>query len=235
MPLQDHFHPPLSLRRHWHSFHNSWATYLSAQINERLPPGYFAEANVQFAIEIDVATFEDSVASNGNGHVLAGWQPAAPVMTLPFVAATDIVEIRVFRESAGPTLAGAVELVSPANKDRAEHRDAFVAKCAGYLYEGIGLLVADVVSDRHANLHDEVLAQIAPGASKWGVDLYAVSYRTANADDKTSLHLWLDELKVGRSLPTLPLWLRGGFCLPVDLDAAYLRTCQEQRLAAGSV
>lgn len=37
MPLLDHIHPPLSLRRHWHSFHNAWATYLSADINRRLP------------------------------------------------------------------------------------------------------------------------------------------------------------------------------------------------------
>jgi hypothetical protein len=122
MPLQDHFHPPLSLRRHWHSFHNSWATYLSAQINERLPPGFFAEANVQFAIEIDVATCEDGAAANGNGHAFKGWHPAPPVMTLPFVAATDVVEVNVFREAGGPTLAGVVELVSPANKDRLEHR-----------------------------------------------------------------------------------------------------------------
>ncbi len=46
MPLHDHFRPPLSVQRHWHAFHNSWATYISSQINERLPPGYFAEANV---------------------------------------------------------------------------------------------------------------------------------------------------------------------------------------------
>src|SRR5438309_11995681 len=26
MSLQNHFRPPLSVRRHWHSFHPSWAT-----------------------------------------------------------------------------------------------------------------------------------------------------------------------------------------------------------------
>jgi len=60
MPLLDHFHPPLSDRRHWHAFHNSWATYVSSQLNALLPEGYFAEANVQYGIEIDVATFEES-------------------------------------------------------------------------------------------------------------------------------------------------------------------------------
>ena len=41
VPLLDHFHPPLSERRHWHSFHNSWTTYLSSQLNTLLPAGYF--------------------------------------------------------------------------------------------------------------------------------------------------------------------------------------------------
>ena len=48
MVLQDHFHPPLSLRRHWHSFHNAWATYIASDLNSKLPEGYFAEINVQF-------------------------------------------------------------------------------------------------------------------------------------------------------------------------------------------
>jgi hypothetical protein len=54
MSQQDHFRPPLSARRHWHAFHNAWATYLASHLNETLPEGYFAEPNVQFGIEIDV-------------------------------------------------------------------------------------------------------------------------------------------------------------------------------------
>ena len=29
MPVLDHFHPPLSQRRHWESFHSAWATALA--------------------------------------------------------------------------------------------------------------------------------------------------------------------------------------------------------------
>jgi hypothetical protein len=29
---------------------------------------------------------------------------------------------------------------------------------------------------------------------------------------------------------TTPLWLRGGLCLPVELEATYERTCIEQRI-----
>ena len=55
MPLLDHFRPPLSERRYRHSFLSAWATYISSQFNTLLPAGYFAEANVQYGVEIDVA------------------------------------------------------------------------------------------------------------------------------------------------------------------------------------
>jgi hypothetical protein len=59
MPLLDHFHPPLSERRQWQSFHSVWASIIALELNRQLPPGYFADPNVEFNIEIDVAAFED--------------------------------------------------------------------------------------------------------------------------------------------------------------------------------
>jgi len=245
MVLQDHFRPPLSVRRHWHAFHNAWATYISSDLNQRLPEGYFAEANVQFGIEIDVATFEEGVpGSTGNAFpdddvdasvmgASAGWTIPVPTQTIPIAIITDTVEILVFNRQAGPTLTGAIELVSPANKDRLAHRDAFVSKCAAYLHQGIGLVVVDVVTDRKANLDDELLARLrAPGIAPWEAELYAVAYRPVKRAGQPSLDIWQATVAVGGSLPTLPLWLRGNLCLPVDLDATYHRTCHEQRIMA---
>ena len=86
MALQDHFHPPLSTHRHWHAFHNAWATYIASDLNHLLPKGYFAEPNVQFSIEFDVATFEDSLAEeiddlyeNTSPHNSLKWKPPAPI------------------------------------------------------------------------------------------------------------------------------------------------------------
>ena len=245
MALQDHFRPPLSVRRHWHAFHNAWATYLSADLNQLLPEGYFAEANVQFGIEIDVATFEETGSSSLYNTVpdnsiddlptegSVGWRIPAPTQTVPITISTDIVEVLVFSREAGPTLAGAIELVSPANKDRPAHRDAFVSKCATYLQQGVGLVMVDVVTDRRANLHDELLVRLhAPGVVPWDAALYAVSYRPVNRAGQASLDMWQTIVAIGHSLPTLPLWLRGNLCVPVDLDATYHRTCREQRLMA---
>src|SRR5207253_1543415 len=94
MPLHDHFHPPLSLRRNWHSFHSAWATYLAADLNEHLPEGFFAAPNVKFGIEIDVAGFEEIALGNDVGRATDGaWRPAPPVLVVPFTPATDLVEV----------------------------------------------------------------------------------------------------------------------------------------------
>ncbi len=237
MVLLDHFRPPLNARRHWHSFHNAWATYIAADLNQSLPEGYFAEPNVQFGIEIDVATFNETTQtvmtkSFGNRR---DWSVPAPSHTIPFQPASESVEISIFSNESGPTLAGAIELVSPANKDRPHHRQAFIAKCEMYLRQGLGLVVVDVVTGRKANLHDELLTRItSSGVLRSGADLYASAYHVLQLQEQPSLDIWLEPLAVGNELPTLPLWLPGGLCLPIALNVTYARTCLEQRISMSS-
>jgi hypothetical protein len=236
MNLLDHFHPPLSLRRHWQSFHNAWATYIASALNELLPPGFFAEPNVQFGVEIDVATFEESSGRQGNGgaEAYSAWQAPAPVQTLPFACESDVVEITVFDQREGPVLAGAIELVSPANKDRQEHRDAFTAKCEAVLRQGAGLVIVDIVTSRTADSHALLMERVARSAPDAPSSLFASAYRPVRQNGATSLDVWLELLSIGGKLPTMPLHLRatadGPFILPLDLAATYARTCREQRV-----
>ncbi len=230
MPLYDHFRPPLSDRRHWHAFHNAWATFLASHLNQLLPAGYFAEPNVQFGIEIDVAARADSEFHVAETAV--GWTVPAPTQTVPVAIVSDVVEVLVYDREGGPVLAGAIELVSPANKDRPEHRAAFANKCAAYLQQGVGLVIVDVVTNRRANLHDELLTRVgSPDNVPLEADLYAVAYRLVERAEQPSLDIWQHPLHVGQTLPTLPLWLRGNVCLGVDLESTYSRTCQEQRIS----
>ena len=82
-------------------------------------------------------------------------------------------------------LVGAIELVSPRNKDRPEARQAFVAKCAAYLQEQVGLLIVEVVTVRKQNLHRELLQLL--GASTKGQSfprLYAAAYHNRREEGK---------------------------------------------------
>jgi len=129
-----------------------------------------------------------------------------------------------------PQLAGAVELVSPANKDRPETRQALINKCATYIQAGVGVVLVDVVTERSADFHHELLVRLGVTIADAGPPLFASAYRPVERDGASALDVWLEPVALGQPLPTLPLWLRGGLCLPVELEATYERTCTEQRV-----
>ena len=141
-----------------------------------------------------------------------------------------VVEVGIFSRSGGPQLAGAVELVSPANKDRPSHREALVSKCAIYLQAGVGLVLVDVVTERPTDLHRELLLRLSVTDPGPGPTLSGSAYRCVERDGLSVLDVWREPIEIGQVLPKLPLWLRGGLCLPVELEATYVRTCIEQRV-----
>jgi hypothetical protein len=241
MPLLDHFHPPLQGRRHWEGFHARWATALSDRLNELLPQEYFAEVQVTVGtrIEVDVATFQDNgapEASPSGGAAIAVqtqlWAPPTPAAVFPALFPDDF-EVQVFSTVAGPTLVAAIELVSPANKDRDEMRRAFAAKCAAYLQRGIGLMVIDIATSRHANLHDELMTLLghSPAAAfPTPTSLYVTAYRPVHRQQRNEIDLWREPLTVGGALPTMPLAVRGLGFLPIDLEGTYTEARKHGRI-----
>jgi hypothetical protein len=237
VPLHDHFRPPLKMARPWEGFHSAWCTIIVQRLRQQgLPPHHVAIPQVKrgAVIEVDVATFTDAAgaaeAGSANGGVAtAVWAPPAPAQTLALdFDGIDAFEVAVYHELGGLQLVGAIELVSPANKDRPAHRNAFVGKCANYLIQGIGLMVVDVVTDRHKNLHAELLEAL--GATETGngaaaADLYATAYRAAKVGGEGRLQLWAEPLAIGGPLPTLPLWIAEDLALKVELGATYDSTC----------
>ena len=190
MPLLDHFHPPVRNVLQWNSFHSAWLATLAADLNALLPPRFFAEPSARFGIEVDVAALERM--GDPAGDASDGWAPtyAAPpaTATVPFAVATDALEVMVYEDAPGEMrLVGAVELVSPANKDRPDSREAFVTKCREYLHRGLGLVVADVVTERRANLHNQLMTAIGQPEQAITADLYAVGYRPTGGNGSGKL------------------------------------------------
>jgi hypothetical protein len=248
MALLDHFHPPLSINRHWEAFHAHWAVALAERLNQdMLPDQHFAEAQVHVGgrVEVDVAAFEyesrkarEHEPERSSSSVAtaiapsAVWTPPKPALQIPAIF-PDMIETLIYSTEAGPTLVGAVEFVSPGNKDRPEARRAFAAKVASYLQEGIGVVVVDIVTNRRVNLHNEMVALLDHGEPCRMPDdpfLYAAAYRPFRHPSLEATDVWLAGLAVGQPLPTLPLFLRGGPCLPIELEATYAGLCGRIRL-----
>ncbi|HEV3145745.1 MAG TPA: DUF4058 family protein [Gemmataceae bacterium] len=239
MPLLDHFRPPLSQKRHWDSFHGAWAEAMARTLNQSLLPERFvAEARVQLGgqVEIDVATFEFNGAppSVTSGDV-AVWAPPKPAATAPLqFQDPDVFEVQVLSEEEGPRLVAAIELVSPANKDRPANRRMFAVKCASYLNSGVSVIVVDVVTERAGNLHAELLDLLQVQIStvcQGPEELYSTAYRKAASPSGLQLETWVHRLALGASLPTLPLWLQADLCLPLDLETTYHAACVARRIA----
>jgi hypothetical protein len=221
--------------------HAGWASAISRVLNRRLlPKRYRAVPLVTHSgrIEIDVATLrrEDvpDTPGGGGGVATAVWAPARPTVDLAvdFVD-LDSVEVQVFDEEGQRHLVAAIELVSPRNKDRPAAREAFVIKCASYLQNGVSVLVVDVVTDRTANLHRQLLELLLLSAQTNGREfpsLYAVAYRTFTSSGKGQLQAWEETLAVGRPLPVLPLWIDLDKVVPIDLQATYQETCEDLRI-----
>jgi len=239
MPLLDHFHPPLSLERPWEGIHSTWASTIATQLNQdQLPAEYFAMPLVTLGggVQVDVGTFQAGVQPESpNGGVLTQiWAPPqAPLSAVVDFISLDVYEVRVMQQMGGPKLRAAIELVSPANKDRASHRRAFAIKCAGYLQQGVAVIIVDVVTERTANLHAalaDILRLAHPLAWCSPSQLYAVAYCPTQAADAQSLEVWPEALAVGAVLPIMPLWLSETLCLPLALEESYQATCAALRI-----
>lgn len=150
MPLLDHFRPPVKARLAWEPLHSGWATRIADDLNERWLPGEYVAAEfteLHGRLEVNVATYEEMGPPSGGvavGTVAAAqprvWTPPPPVPTAPAVF-PESVEVRVMRTADGNEVVAVIELVSPSNKDRPAERQAFAAKCAGYLAAGASVVV----------------------------------------------------------------------------------------------
>jgi hypothetical protein len=121
-------------------------------------------------------------------------------------------------------------LVSARNKDRPAARKTFAAKCADHLSRGVGVVVVDVVTTRHADMQAAIFEALDAPPPKLPAGLSAVGYRSVGRDADGQLQVWPFALEVGRALPTVPLWLGGEFAVPLDLEASHTAACADLRI-----
>jgi hypothetical protein len=204
MPLRDHFRGDERGPWKWKSVHSQWAAQITTTLNSLLlPPGFVAIPTVQFGISGKVGDLFSEL---------------------------DLIEIRVY-DDMGYRLVAAVELVSPANKDRPANRRVFAGKCAAYLQQHVSVVVIDVITERRESLHAELmdlLALTGESATAISSDQYAVAYRTRSEPPR--LEMWPHALMVGAVMPVLTLWIGPDAAVPLDLEATYIQACQSLRM-----
>jgi hypothetical protein len=214
-----------------------------------LPDGYTAEPRVHLGdyYEIDVCAYEEdegqtddaatveSWAANGGpaGVATAVYAPPQPTLVLDAELEDQYeYEVLVFDQTRNRQLVAAIEIVSPANKDRPENRRVFVAKCAALLQEHVCVSIIDLVTIRKFNLYCDLLELIGRSDPSFHPSpaTYAVTCRGYKVGRQARFAVWAYPLVVGRNLPTLPIWLTDDLAVSLDLEASYEETCRTLRI-----
>ena len=243
MPLRDHFHPPLSDLKPRDRLHGAWPTVIVIALNKWLPPAYSAAPHVHLSsgAEVDIAAVDDfqtddisrTADDSEGGTATAVWAPPKPTLSLDTVLRMqDEYEVHVFDQAEG-RLVAAIEIVSPSNKDRLEHRRSFVGKCAALLQQNVCVSIVDLVSSRRANLYTDILELLGKSDPSFGADAispYAATLRLRPGVNHGNLETWAHELELKSKLPTLPVWLSDSLAIPLELEKTYEETCRVLRI-----
>ena len=254
MPFRDHFHPPFQRRCPWARLHSQWPGTIVRQLNEVMPPGYAAAPSVHIGVnaKIDIGGLEQSGEkpacdfppnTHSGGAATALWAPPMAELETD-MADFDEFEVRIYEGDDHERLVAAIELISPANKDRPDHRNQFVTKCASILKQGASLVLVDFVTNRHHfNLYHELLrliGQESVAQERPPATTYATACRWIPQGMKTPLRIrnvlqvWDHPLTLGNTLPRLPLWLADDLVVPLELETSYEQTLRDLRIRVQS-
>jgi len=216
----------------FHDFHNAWITELRNALNGGLlPSGYYALGEQHAGRFVsDILTLHARPANGGppplppgdGGLVVA----EAPPKVRRQLTGTETYRQRrrtlAIRHVSGHRLIAVVEIASPANKDRLESIELFVAKTVEMLEFGVHVLLLDLlppgVHDPRG-LHAAIWNEFDEGPYDLPSDepLTAASYAAG-----TPVKAYVEHLAVGSALPEMPLFLRAERYIPVPLEATYL-------------
>lgn len=203
------------------SFLAEWAATVAAALNGQLTGG-------AFAAETAAATRAQAAAA----VQLPGEAPETMPMNVTPARFTDRVGVSVM-EAPGAPAAAAVLFVTPDNKADSDSALAFAVRAAGLMSSGAGVVIVDAL----------------PGPASWATHLhsltgvYPIAKRPRGTDSPVlavhpMLHngaelfgLWHHNVPAGAALPTVPVAVRGGAPLTLDLEATYADAVERSKLA----
>ena len=214
----------------FHGFHTMWISELNKSLNEGLlPSGYYAWPEQHTGLGIaDILTLHVSPPSApcppATGGTLLTEAP-------PRVRRRHTIqdEIRAARRSiavrhvSGHRLIALLEILSPANKDRARLVAEFADKAAAALEAGVHLLLVDLFPPGRHDPHGmygavchELGQSDEPYDAPAGEPLTLASFAAGSP-----VEVYLEYVAVGAALPEMPLFLDPERYINAPLEATY--------------
>jgi hypothetical protein len=219
-----------------HALHAGWLYGLQNALNGLLTQGYYALAEQHFGQGIpDILTLHsdssDPTFGGWSGTALPDSSGVAVAETPPRTRRRHTVDAAALthrrtlsiRHVSGHRLVAMIEIVSPANKDRARNVSDFSDKVVAALGAGVSVLVVDLFPPGQHDpfgLHDAILHRLEDSDQPY--DLPADEPLTlASYCAGQPLEIYLDHLAVGGTIPEMPLFLNPDRYINVPLEATY--------------
>lgn len=231
MPLHD-----WAERTEWEGVRIYWMGEIAQWLKPRLPKGYRAIIGSSPFAHIGVSLGKPDVSVTKNG-------PASPPPSnSPSRTSSDslqpdyetvvatLEEDRTVLIEKDNRLVSAIEIISPANKDRPDRRSQYGARYLGYLRAGVHLLLIDV----HARPFQFSFAQLI-AAELQIVDRpapptpQAASYQVGAGAPFGGrfLAVWQRTLAIASALPSIPIAISVEDIVSVDLESTYMEAARK--------
>jgi hypothetical protein len=217
----------------FHGFHLTWLGEISKALNGGLlPEGFYALPEQHAGRTIaDVLTLHASPAtlealspfSTTGGTAVAEARPRVRLRESIEAGPRALRRSLAIRHVSGHRLIALLQILSPANKDRPQSVDDFVAKAVDALDAGIHLVLADLFPPGPCDpqgIHGAVRHRLAQVDESYdvpaGEPLTLASYVAAARVD-----IYLEQLSVGAVLPEMPLFLNPERYVLLPLESTY--------------
>lgn len=214
-----------------HHFHTTWIARLAESLNAgRLPSDLYALVEQHAAqvnpdvLTLSAGTAEPPSPSPPRGAIAVA--EAAPRVSLHMVPEEGTAyrlsrRTLAIRHRSNRRIVALIEVVSPGNKDGAQHLEQLVDKVVAALQRGIHVLVVDLFPPGALDpegIHGAIWG-IVGGAFCLPPDkpLTLASYLAGSLPEA-----FIETCAVGQSLPEMPLFLSTGWYIQAPLDEAYL-------------
>ena len=245
MPLRDHTEVPYSLPGNMQALHSRWPTKAMDYLNELLPMRYrmLPTSHLGRFYELDIATVnrlsqdtdESGIGSSATSRGTALLSMPQPTLTLEYSEPKfPVYEVKVM-EIATQRIVAVIEFASPGNKDRAETRAEFAAKCAHFYKNRVCVSIIDVAIEHKFNLYSDTLDLLGhedPAFSGKRVPQYAATIIARENDDSWvhRIETWAYPLTSGQSLPKIPIILSDTESVMLDLEITYEQSMRSLRM-----
>lgn len=130
----------------------------------------------------------------------------------------------------GKYLGAEIRLINPEEKSSLDEWLSVIAVGESHLRAGAGWMIVDIVTNCDADLHGQLLQRFGISAVAQRVSLFAASYHPIGRGSNPTLEIWHEPLSIGGALPTMPLYLKNGPLMPVDLSATYQQALKAVRI-----